>query len=268
MLFVLATALLALLVLSSTMVARSLGVPSPGAVALLLLLVAPVGLGAVLLGAALDRAFSERNAAKTTVAIVAWFAAVGAALVARHDLFGIRYLRDVAAAGSRSVEFSVGVITTEGLPSIAWTAAPLTPGFVAARLTLLGFLAVLAAAPAAVLRYRLSAAPAANAPSAAVCPPREVGPRPPVLAGAGEAAGLPVTIHTVIARWVARSKPVPALFAMGLLVAIVWYVDVFNPPPATRDVFGLWNSNVRALLFAAAAACATLGAVYAHGSRR
>ncbi|MFV2072656.1 MAG: hypothetical protein ACC742_08390 [Thermoanaerobaculales bacterium] len=221
--FVLLTTLMLLVVVSSTIVARYGGVPAPSAMALFLLIVAPVGMLAALLAATFDRFLPERNLARTLFAFGAWMGAVVLSLVVQRDLFAIDYLKQTAMAGAAASVFALGVIETQNVSSIPWHVAPLTASFVGSRLALASLMVAVSGALAFLLRPRLSAAPFAGG----VCPiavaPREmerVKPAP-LDATALATASMLTAVRIIVAGWMRRSRLAWVALAAALVLALI-----------------------------------------------
>lgn len=244
MMFVLLTTLLALIVVSSTILARYNGVPAPSAVALFLLIVVPVGMFAALLAAVLDRYLPERNGAKTALAFGAWMAVVMTSITTRRDLFGMSYLKHVMAVGPGSPSFSVGVVTTQGMPSVLWQTAPLTSDFVWSRLGLIALIVAAGAGLGFLLRLNVNAVRSDHAirsdgAGPVVVPIRvrggvghdvgyEVGhevhsvPAAPrfAVATATATASTLATARGIAARWLGRSRIAWAAIVLTLVLSI------------------------------------------------
>ena len=218
-LFALAVAVLSLLVIASTVSARSLGVPSLSAAGVFLLIVAPVALAAVLLGAMLDRYLGERSGTRTIVAIGIWFSAMIVAILSPWDLVGVNYLREAAAPGARTSTMAVGIITDRGLPTIPWTSAPLTPDLLRDRLTLLALLALGTVVLVPILRRDIVArsAPRLTKWAESSAAPLRIPPgrHPPVAA-----VGMVRLVAILVMRWMARSRAVVAVTLIALLLAV------------------------------------------------
>lgn len=220
--FVLLTALLSLLVVSSTVLARYDGVASASAAALFLLIVTPVGLFAALLGAVLDRFLADRNGARAALTFCIWFAMMGLSVAARWDLFGMSYLTGATSTEGHVPALSVGLVAARGLPSTAWTSVPWVPGFVPVRLGLiLGMMAAVGGL-AFLLRPTLASAlstssrpPTSAAPTQAhwVLPSRLTPALTPT-------ASVLTTARVVAGRWLGRSRLAGALLALVLVLAL------------------------------------------------
>ncbi|MEO8561337.1 MAG: hypothetical protein ABI601_04630 [bacterium] len=219
---VLTVTVLSLLVISSTIYARSLGVPSTSAVSIFLLLVAPVAIAAVALGALLDRYVGLRTGLRTFVAFAVWFAAMLASALGGRDLFGVSYLRQVIVPGGRPGSLAVGAISARGLASMPWTDTPLTPDLVWSRTLLAAMLTMLLVLLSITIRFRLGIAER----SAAGLDASLVADRAPVKARhvrtsvvTSGRATLPLTIYVVVSRWLVRSRLSVALILITLSLA-------------------------------------------------
>ena len=78
---------------------------------------------------------------------------------------------------------------------------------------------------------------------------------------AGTAALAIVTVAMWL-TWTHRCISRPVLGES--IVALLWYLDVLNHPPAPFDIFGLWHADVRTFLLALAASAAVSLAVWWH----
>ena len=67
---------------------------------------------------------------------------------------------------------------------------------------------------------------------------------------------------TLWLTWTHRCAERPVLGTATF--AALWYLSVFNHPPARFDVFGLWGSSGQALVWSAAAAAVALALVVRH----
>lgn len=233
MTFVIITALLALFVVSSTVVARYKSLPAPSAAALFLLIVVPIGMVAALLAAVLDRFLPERNSAKTALAFAAWIGAVMASIAARPDLFGMSYVRDAMAPPGSDPAFSVGVVTTQGMSSIPWQTAPLASEFALSRLGLIALMTATAVGFGFLLRLRMNpTAPAKSTGGVVAAPGAPSGDmsaisiaRPTTVASvasvsATASASAFATMRGIVARWLTRSRIAWAAIVITLLLGI------------------------------------------------
>lgn len=374
---VLGVIVFSLLVISSTIYARALGTPSSSAIVVFLLIVGPVGIAAVALGALLDRYLGRWTGRRTLAAFTVWFAAMLASATGGQDLFGVSYLRRVIVAGGHPASLAVGAVSTRGLASIPWTSTPLTPDLIWSRVMVTAVLGAVIAMLSVAIRFRIGTAHAVGATRDGRWVTTDLEPEAPSHAlprrrASGGRANIPLTMYIVVRRWLAGSRLATALMLLTLALAIrrgdassatfaaalvipavvvsrtsrrevrvastlesttsalvrptatltycwvlavlallpavpalvrtnllqattavfgmlaatmwltwahrcaqrpvlgtatfaaLWYLSVFNHPPASFDVFGLWGANVRALLGSLVAAGVTLVLVVRH----
>ncbi|HET6229055.1 MAG TPA: hypothetical protein VFE05_03185, partial [Longimicrobiaceae bacterium] len=186
------------------------------------LTVAPVAMCGALLAAGLDRFLPERNGVRTALAFAAWSAGIALWAAAGRDVFGLGYLAAATAGDGHVPALSVGVIASQGIPSVAWTFAPLEPAFIAGRL---GF-ALLATAAAAglgsLLRFQSVASPSSvpHLPSVRVEEERAT-PRPTLAIVAAQTGSLAGTSLIIAGRWMRRSRLAWMGMAGALIAALV-----------------------------------------------
>ena len=222
---VLGVIVFSLLVISSTIYARVLGTPSSSAMIVFLLIVGPVGIAAVALGAVLDRYLGNWTGWKTLVAFAVWFAAMLASAVGARDLFAVSYLRQVIVHGGHPASPSVGAVTTRGLASMPWTSAPLTHDLIWSRAILAAILGALVAMLSVAIRFQLDTAQPASAARDGIWVTTDLEPETSSYAvsprrASGGRAHIPLTMYIVVRRWLAGSRLAIALMLLTLALAI------------------------------------------------
>lgn len=222
-LFVLFTLLVSLVVISSTIVARYGGLPGPDATMLFLLIVAPVGMAAALLGAVLDRFLPERSIAKAALAFSAWMGALTLPLLVSRDLLAIGYINQAAMPGEPERAFAVGVIAAREMPSILWQTTPFLEPFVWSRLVLVALLLATTTAFALLLGPGLNVAPPSGDVAPTATAPARAWPGRPARSEAvtPATASALVTVGAMVGGWMNRSPYVWAAIAISLLLALL-----------------------------------------------
>jgi hypothetical protein len=219
--FVLLSTLLSLLAVLSTILARYGGLAPASAVALFFLAVLPVGLFAVAASAILDRCLPERSGVRAALVFGLWFALMALSAMAQWDLFGIRYLAQATATGDARPSLSIGVIAGQAMPAVPWIHAPLTPGFVPFRLSLiLGLVGALIPLAFLLSPSPRSVAAAGGHGTGASMPPaasRVLAQLPSVRLPTASAW---VTVRAIAARWRGRARLIWALMALALALAL------------------------------------------------